>query len=193
MASSLLPSSFSADLFELLKSVGVFVIVASLALAFRGLKKWANRTPTLTDDRLLQHLRIPSMALCLLLGLYAGIYSTHESTRMNTIALHVTYALLVVTVTAAVANVAEAMLRSALREKHLILPATDLSLAIITVVIWMVGALVLLSGLGVSITPMVTALGIGGLAVSLALQDTLSNFFPGSICSSKNRSASAIS
>src|SRR5205823_797479 len=30
-----------------------------------------------------------------------------------------------------------------------------------------------------AITPLLTALGIGGLAVSLALQDTLSNFFAG--------------
>ena len=33
--------------------------------------------------------------------------------------------------------------------------------------------------LGVSITPILTALGVGGLAVALALQDTLSNFFAG--------------
>ncbi|MGC8794846.1 MAG: mechanosensitive ion channel family protein, partial [Bryobacteraceae bacterium] len=33
--------------------------------------------------------------------------------------------------------------------------------------------------LRVSITPMLTALGIGGLAVALALQDTLANFFAG--------------
>jgi small-conductance mechanosensitive channel len=45
--------------------------------------------------------------------------------------------------------------------------------------IWIVGALVLLGGLGISITPVLTALGVGGLAVALALQDTLSNFFAG--------------
>jgi len=33
--------------------------------------------------------------------------------------------------------------------------------------------------MGVSITPLITALGIGGLAVALALQDTLSNLFAG--------------
>ena len=49
----------------------------------------------------------------------------------------------------------------------------------VTVVIWVVGGLVLLSGLGVSVTPILTALGVGGLAVALALQETLSNFFAG--------------
>lgn len=42
-----------------------------------------------------------------------------------------------------------------------------------------VGLLVLLQTLGVSITPMLTALGVGGLAVALALQDTLANLFGG--------------
>ncbi len=41
------------------------------------------------------------------------------------------------------------------------------------------GLLVLLAYLKISITPMLTALGIGGLAVALALQDTLANFFAG--------------
>jgi len=41
------------------------------------------------------------------------------------------------------------------------------------------GILVILQTLGVSITPVLTALGIGGLAVGLALQDTLANFFAG--------------
>ncbi len=41
------------------------------------------------------------------------------------------------------------------------------------------GALVALASLGISITPLLTALGVGGLAVGLALQDTLANLFAG--------------
>ena len=44
-------------------------------------------------------------------------------------------------------------LRSALQKNNLILPATGLSLAFVKVTIWILGALVLLSGLGVSIAP----------------------------------------
>jgi small-conductance mechanosensitive channel len=39
--------------------------------------------------------------------------------------------------------------------------------------------LIILSVLGISITPLITALGVGGLAVALALQDTLVNLFAG--------------
>lgn len=50
---------------------------------------------------------------------------------------------------------------------------------ILRVVIYIIGLLVILQMLGVSITPMLTALGVGGLAVALALQDTLGNLFAG--------------
>ncbi len=41
------------------------------------------------------------------------------------------------------------------------------------------GILVILQTLGISITPLLTALGVGGLAVALALKETLSNLFAG--------------
>ena len=47
------------------------------------------------------------------------------------------------------------------------------------VAIFALGLLVLLQALGLSITPLLTALGVGGLAVALALQDTLANLFAG--------------
>ncbi|WP_458294014.1 hypothetical protein [Geobacter anodireducens] len=49
--------------------------------------------------------------------------------------------------------------------------------------------LIILQSLGISITPVLTALGVGGLAVALALQDTLSNIFSGSTSSPPARSA----
>jgi small-conductance mechanosensitive channel len=42
-----------------------------------------------------------------------------------------------------------------------------------------IGVLILLSTLGISITPVLASLGIGSLAVALALQPTLENFFSG--------------
>jgi small-conductance mechanosensitive channel len=45
--------------------------------------------------------------------------------------------------------------------------------------IYLIGFVVVLDYLGVSIAPLLTALGVSGLAVALALQDTLSNLFAG--------------
>lgn len=50
---------------------------------------------------------------------------------------------------------------------------------VISIVILAVGVLIILDQLGVSIAPLVAGLGIGGLAVALALQGTLTNFFAG--------------
>lgn len=47
------------------------------------------------------------------------------------------------------------------------------------VVVMALGLLVALQTLGVSVGPLITAMGVGGLAVALALQDTLSNLFAG--------------
>ncbi|NYE15279.1 mechanosensitive ion channel family protein [Actinomadura citrea] len=47
------------------------------------------------------------------------------------------------------------------------------------VVVLCVGVLVMLQSLGISISPLLGALGVGGLAVALALQDTLANLFAG--------------
>jgi small-conductance mechanosensitive channel len=48
-----------------------------------------------------------------------------------------------------------------------------------TGIIYLLGFLFVLDYLGVSITPLLTALGVSGLAVALAFQDTLANLFAG--------------
>jgi small-conductance mechanosensitive channel len=45
--------------------------------------------------------------------------------------------------------------------------------------LWGIGLTIMLNQIGISIAPILTALGVGGLAVALALQDTLSNLFAG--------------
>ena len=42
-----------------------------------------------------------------------------------------------------------------------------------------VGGMIVLDNLGISLTPLLTTLGIGSLAVAIALQDTLGNLFSG--------------
>jgi small-conductance mechanosensitive channel len=47
------------------------------------------------------------------------------------------------------------------------------------IAVLVLGTLILLQTVGIQVTPIVTTLGIGGLAVGLALQDTLANLFSG--------------
>ncbi len=50
---------------------------------------------------------------------------------------------------------------------------------VVSIIIVAIGVLIIMDQLGVSIAPLVAGLGIGGLAVALALQGTLTNFFAG--------------
>ncbi len=59
------------------------------------------------------------------------------------------------------------------------LPVTSLTQNVSRIVIFCIGILIVLSSLGISITPILATLGVGGLAVALALQETLSNLFSG--------------
>jgi small-conductance mechanosensitive channel len=131
------------------------------------------------DDLLLSSLRAPSIVWCVLIGIYIAVDAAQLPVRAAALSLNAVYALLVLSIIVALSNLAGSTLGQALKEKELAIPATGLSVTIIKVAIWVVGGLVLLSGLGVSIAPILTALGVGGLAVALALQDTLSNFFAG--------------
>ncbi|HCU24910.1 MAG TPA: mechanosensitive ion channel protein MscS [Deltaproteobacteria bacterium] len=49
----------------------------------------------------------------------------------------------------------------------------------VSIGVYSVFILIFLDTAGISITPLVASLGVGGVAVALALQDTLSNFFSG--------------
>jgi small-conductance mechanosensitive channel len=51
--------------------------------------------------------------------------------------------------------------------------------ALVRVVVLILGTLVVLDTLQISITPLLASLGVGGLAIGLALQGTLSNLFAG--------------
>src|SRR5262249_36133336 len=59
------------------------------------------------------------------------------------------------------------------------MPVTTLTQNLAQIGVVILAFMVLLNLLGIPIAPILTALGVGGLAVALALQDTLSNLFAG--------------
>jgi small-conductance mechanosensitive channel len=85
----------------------------------------------------------------------------------------------IVSVTLTLSSLAVRALRYYGERQDMPFAAAGLSSALIRVLILSLGAMALMRYLGIAITPMLTALGVGGLAVALALQDTLANFFAG--------------
>ncbi|MCC6347545.1 MAG: mechanosensitive ion channel, partial [Nitrospirales bacterium] len=81
--------------------------------------------------------------------------------------------------TIAAANFAGMIFKSYIRKSSFPLSTTGLAYGVLKGTTLLLGLLIILSFLGISIAPLITALGIGGLAVALALKDTLSNLFAG--------------
>jgi small-conductance mechanosensitive channel len=92
---------------------------------------------------------------------------------------HALLAVIVVVVSLGIAKVAGAAVHAGATSHAGTSGSATIFVSITRVVVWTIGGLVLLNSLGVAITPLLTALGVGGLAVALALQDTLSNLFAG--------------
>ncbi len=87
--------------------------------------------------------------------------------------------ILILSITLAASKVGVGLLNYWAVKQGTNLPSTTIFVNLARIVIVSVGVLVILQSLGISITPLLTALGVGGLAVSLALKDTLSDFFAG--------------
>jgi small-conductance mechanosensitive channel len=159
-----------------------FVLVSVAALAFRvalftGFQRWTGRSRA--DSVFLQAIRLPSVLWCLVLGLFVAI-EVAELPRRLSVQLHtVMEAAVILSVTITVASVLGSLVAAAGERRALAGAVTGLAQTTVRLVVLVVGGLVLLGSLGIAITPILTALGVGGLAVALALQDTLSNLFAG--------------
>ena len=89
-------------------------------------------------------------------------------------------AIVVLIVTAIVSHYAVRLVRKLLSSDGAPLPSSSLIENIVRIAIWAVGvSLVLSSCFGVNVGGVVAALGVGGVALSLGLQDTISNFIGG--------------
>lgn len=86
----------------------------------------------------------------------------------------------VLAITAVIAHLVTRFLRRVLSHDNSPLPSSTIFVNIARVFVWALGISVVLSScLGIDVTAAIAALGIGGIAVSLGFQDTLSNLIGG--------------
>jgi small-conductance mechanosensitive channel len=95
------------------------------------------------------------------------------------LAAHLDSALTILTLTLLLSRILIALVRSRSDESGARVTSISLIENIARIVVYLVGLLFIFRTFGVAVTPILTALGVGGLAVALALQDTLSNLFAG--------------
>jgi small-conductance mechanosensitive channel len=158
-------------------SLIVGFVVEKVILA--KLKKVAKKTKWEGDDVVISALRGKTWFLFVIAGLYAAFHFVPMS--QNTFSL-IQKVLLVVTilwVTFIVAKLLSGIVNLYMNKIKGVLPSTAIFTNLTNLLVLIIGLLILLNTLGISITPILTALGVGGLAVALALQDTLSSLFSG--------------
>ncbi|GAA3234564.1 mechanosensitive ion channel family protein [Actinocorallia longicatena] len=157
------------------------LVVVSLFLRFslRRLSRWAAGTRTTWDDLVVRLLCDLASILCMIGGLWIGALIVRFQPDVRTVIGQTLSAVLILTVSLATARLAAGIVGSVASARSGVERSVTIFANITRAVILVIGTLVLLQSLGVSITPMLTALGVGGLTVALALQNTLANLFAG--------------
>ncbi len=178
--------------FELLGPLLVFAVTMMVGLVarrvlFAGLARWAQKTSGKIDDIIVKAVRGPFMIWVLMLAIHLAAQVSPLPDKVHGLVLKgsdgliakILICLLVASLTVVGTKLASEIIRIYGTRMQGALPVTSLTqnLAQLTVII--IGLLLILGSLGISITPLLTALGVGGLAVALGLQDTLANFFAG--------------
>lgn len=162
-------------------------ILATIVLAFLKIitAQAAKRTKTELDEKLLGALQQPAFRLIVLGGFYLAVLDIGLDAAMVDIILKILVTIGYFFIIQFVLNALNILVNHGLRD---LAKRTDNSLddEIIPilhksgmVVIWAFGLILILGAWGVDVGPFLAGLGIAGLAVSFALQNTLSNVFAG--------------
>ena len=167
----------------------LITLVAALAfnkLLFPLVLRLTQWTPSDLDTRMLRATRRPITAGIVLLGVYLALtvpvdLNAGPRDRVDTVVGLLGIVLGVLVVVAVVSNALDWYLENlASRTRHIVdLKLFPLLRRISVVLIYGLGGLLILDLLDINISPLIAGLGLGGLAVALALQPTLANLFAG--------------
>ncbi|MDD3268114.1 MAG: mechanosensitive ion channel family protein [Syntrophomonadaceae bacterium] len=143
------------------------------------LSKIAEISSIKTDDIMVSALKGMILFWLLLIGVYASLrWAFGDASWMNPL-VKILVSLAILSITLVVMRITTGYVNTFSKKAEGILPSTSIFANLTKTIILIIGILIMLQYLGISITPVLTALGVGGLAVALALQDTLSNVFAG--------------
>ena len=151
----------------------------------KKLHSWAEKTKFEYDDILISALTPPINALVLSLGLFFAIFSfdlPHEPynfPQFVTQAYHVALSLIAVWAAYRLCELLTEITRQffSKQDDTLARQFTPLVRQSIRAIVLIVGSILIIQNLGYSVTSLIAGLGVGGLAIALAAQDTVANVF----------------
>ena len=114
-----------------------------------------------------------------IIGLYWAIDAVEISPTLTKLLSYLLFTSNVFSITRVLARTVDGVVTMYFERSDKNLPKTTLLNNILIGVIYAMGLLVILQYYGISIAPILTAAGVGGMAVALALQETLANIFSG--------------
>lgn len=148
-------------------------------LIYRVWVAWARKRPRGVGLSIARAVHWLPTVTALSVGLYvAGRQLELSAAGLNALDAAIRI-LLIGTVTLKLGALAGRLVRIYTSREDTVLPSSTIFVNLTRAAVWSIGVLVMLAALSVSITPLLTALGVGGLAVGLALQPTLENLFAG--------------
>ncbi|WP_329126149.1 mechanosensitive ion channel family protein [Streptomyces sp. NBC_01465] len=156
-------------------------LVAGLLLraAMRWLGERARRTRWSGDDVIVDAVRTLAPWAAFAAGVAVAAAALPLTSRVSHNVSRTLTVLLILVATLTAARVITGLVKSLAQSRSGVAGSATIFVNITRVVVLAMGFLVVLQTLGISVAPLLTALGVGGLAVALALQDTLANLFAG--------------
>ncbi|MBU2638794.1 MAG: mechanosensitive ion channel family protein [Nanoarchaeota archaeon] len=158
--------------------VVLFTYIAKY-IAVKYIKKLTEKTKTDIDDVILALAIRPGMALVIFVGIYLSLRQLSilapYAKWINTISIVLT-AFIIALLASRVTSV---FMNKWFKVRKKFEKTPKLLNKIASVIIFLIAGVMLLSHFDVEITPLIATLGVGGIAVGLALQNTLTNFFAG--------------
>jgi small-conductance mechanosensitive channel len=165
----------------------VVILAATFAMGWlirgvllRTLRAWTARSQSRGGLILTEALRGPTLIWAVILGVHVAVQSSNLPESFTSWTVKVLLALWIISLTIMFMRIARDWVRYYGAQVPGALPVTTLTESLAELAVVILGMLLLLKYvLQAEVTPILTALGVGGLAVALALQDTLSNLFAG--------------
>lgn len=116
---------------------------------------------------------------CLCVGLYWTVDTLSLPPSLAKLLNYILFAVIIMSITHMIAKTVIGIVDFYTMKNMENMPKSSLIDNLVAVFIYSNGILIVLQYFGISIAPILTALGVGGMAVALSLQDTLSNIFAG--------------